>query len=112
MTKRRIFVIDNTLFFLKDLKKIGGEEIMDEDFICEPCLGEAIIRRFLYYPYHQVCRVMKRVPEGVTSCTICGEKTAKFTVSIVMSSIDVQKMNADRQRNETIPDTRKSQTGI
>lgn len=59
---------------------------MDIDYSCEGCLKEAIERRFLFYPNHESARVSQLKDSKVT-CTICKGNTAKYAVSIFITSL-------------------------
>lgn len=69
---------------------------MDEDYVCKECLTEGVERRFLFFPNHRACRVENGVSRGVEICLICGNTGAKYTVSIVMGSLDRERMLKER----------------
>jgi hypothetical protein len=71
--------------------------MLDEDLVCDLCLKEAILRRFLFYPNHTAARVGK-LPEGSKeNCTICGGSGATWNVSILMGSLDKKKLIRERE---------------
>jgi hypothetical protein len=70
--------------------------MLDEDLSCEHCLQEAIERRFLYYPNHDSARVTKLNSEDDAKCTICRKSDAKYSISIIMASLNKNKLLRER----------------
>ena len=72
--------------------------MLDEDLSCDSCLKEAIARRFLYYPNHDAVRITKiRQENDHYNCTICGGKGVLFSVSIIMQSLNKDRLLRERE---------------
>ena len=71
--------------------------MLDEDLACDTCLKEAIERRFLFYPNHLSARVTQLPSGSKENCTICRGTGAKYSVSIIMASLDKEKMLRERE---------------
>ncbi|MEM3356327.1 MAG: hypothetical protein QW166_00705 [Candidatus Bathyarchaeia archaeon] len=71
--------------------------MLDEDLACEYCLKEAIERRFLFYPNHDAARVRLLRGDNKENCTICGGSGAKYSVSIIMSSLNKNRLIQERE---------------
>jgi hypothetical protein len=71
--------------------------MLDEDLCCSDCLKEAVIRRFLFYPNHLSARVTQLPSSNKENCTICGGTGVKYSVSIIMSSLDMKKVLRERE---------------
>ena len=71
--------------------------MLDEDLACDDCLKEAIARRFLFYPNHTACRIGKLPPDFKEACTICRGTGAVWSVSIIMASLDKNKLIKERE---------------
>jgi hypothetical protein len=86
--------------------------MLDEDLACDLCLKEAIERRFLFYPNHDAARVTRLRSGGKQNCTVCGGTGAKYSVSIIMGSLNKDKLIREREMlkeaNRNLEHTRES----
>lgn len=71
--------------------------MLDEDLACDACLKEAIERRFLFYPNHDAARVTRLRSGGKQNCTICGGTGAKYSISIIMTSLNKDRLIRERE---------------
>ena len=71
--------------------------MLDEDLSYSLCLTEAIERRFFFYPNHMSARVTQLPSDNKENCTICGGTGAKYSVSIIMGSINKEKLIRERE---------------
>jgi len=89
--------------------------MLDEDITCLSCLREAIERRFFFYPNHMSARVTQLPSDNKENCTICGATGAKYSVSIIMGSINKEKLIREREmikeanRNSNLSKNQKKQ---
>jgi hypothetical protein len=73
-------------------------KMLDEDYSCESCIKEAIARRFLFYPNHQSARVTQIPSDNNENCSICGGRGVKYSVSIILGSMDMKKVLKEREQ--------------
>lgn len=71
--------------------------MLDEDVACPDCVGEAVRRRFIFYPNHTQARVAQLFNNVKEICTICRKAPAKYSVSIIMQSLDREKVLRENQ---------------
>lgn len=71
--------------------------MLDEDLACPDCLREAVERRFLYYPNHTQVRVIKLSEDVKEHCTICRGTGAKYVIAIQLNSLDMKKVEKERE---------------
>jgi hypothetical protein len=71
--------------------------MLDEDLACDICLKEAIERRFLFYPNHDSARVTRLPVGSKENCTICRGTGAKYSISIIMGSLNKAKLLKERE---------------
>ena len=79
--------------------------MLDEDLACSSCVGEAVRRRFIFYPNHTQARVAHLFSNVNEQCSICRKSRAEYSVGIIMASLDRTKvlkeaeMIAEAQKN-------------
>jgi hypothetical protein len=61
--------------------------MLDTDYCCDKCIKEAVERRFIFYPNHEMARVTQLAKDSKGTCSICKGNIAKYAVSIVIGSL-------------------------